>query len=123
MPLLGQGKSAVYGCQAVHTKVRDQPVRTEKSRTDTICLVSRSARKLRPEPIVERFVACFERVLAVVAVDAQDQALRRQAMIPIDDRDRALVVVPKPRERRQGGGDAGRGALLGQEALIGDPGV
>src|SRR5262249_14307577 len=30
---------------------RAQPVRTEKSRTDTICLVSRSAKKLRPEPI------------------------------------------------------------------------
>src|SRR5258706_3657982 len=29
----------------------DQPVRTEKSLTETICLDSRSARKLRPDPM------------------------------------------------------------------------
>ena len=45
------------------------------------------------EAVVERFVAGFERVVAVVAVDAEDEVLRRQPVVPVDDRDRAGVVV------------------------------
>ena len=90
-----------------------------KSGTSNSGYLSRSAIML--EPIVERLVAGLERVLAVVAVDAQDQVLRRQPVVPVDDRDRARVVVAEPRQRRQRGRDAGRRALLREQALVGDP--
>src|SRR4051812_34194044 len=44
-------RSIVKGPMHCKHYVLGQPVRTEKSRTDTICLDSRSARKLRPEPM------------------------------------------------------------------------
>jgi len=75
------------------------------------------------EAIVERLVPGVERVLAVVAVDAEHEVLRRQPVIPIDDRDRADVVVTEPCEWWQRRCDAGRGALFREQALVGDPGM
>ena len=75
------------------------------------------------EPIVERLVAGLEGVLAVVAVDPQHEVLRRQPVVPVDDRDRAGVVVAEPLQRRQRGGDARGRALLGEQPLVGHPGV
>jgi hypothetical protein len=68
-------------------------------------------------------VTGLERLVGVIRIDPQGELLRRQPVIPVDHADRADVVAPEPRQRRQRGGDAGAVLGIGKQALIRHPWV